>query len=207
MKNPWLQIPAEDYEKHMSHPSVMQLQMLDNVFKNILDDIDPNSIAILGCTAGNGFQHLINRELESVVGIDINFSYLAECKAWFIQDVKNLQFICADLNEIEITAESFDLVHAALIFEYVDVDVVLSKIAKWLKPGGSLTVVLQLPNEALTLVSKTPVESVNILSSFMKLVDPEWMHLKAKKYGLDEVNNYKIKLETGKNFSVLYFKK
>jgi SAM-dependent methyltransferase len=207
MQNPWLQIPSEDYEKHMSHRSVMQLQMLDNIFENVLNELHPNSVAVLGCTAGNGFQHLLNREFEKVVGIDINFSYLAECKAWFVQDIQNLQLICADLNKLEITDKSFDLIHAALIFEYIDVEIVLSKISNWLKPGGVLTVVLQMVCETSTSISETEVESIKLLNTIMKLVKPEEFELRAIKCGLVKTKNYKIKLESGKNFLVMFFQK
>ena len=206
-KNPWLQIPAEEYEGHMSAPNVMQLQMLDEVFENVLNEFSPRSICVPGCTAGNGFQHLVNRDFDRVVGIDINREYVGECRNWFIQDVRNLQLICADLNELELINPMFDLIHAALIFEYVDVDILLTKIANWLKPNGVLTVVLQLPSDSSSPVSETSYPSVKILIPFINLVEPRTFISKAGKCGLFLINQSEIQLAAGKRFVRTDFKK
>lgn len=206
-KNPWLQISSEDYAGHMSAPSVMQLQMLDEIFENVLNEFSPSSICILGCTAGNGFQHLIGREFDRVVGVDINPEYVGECRNWFVQDVQNMQLICADLNELELINPTFDLIHAALIFEYVDVDRLLSKISEWLRPEGILSVVLQMPSETSSTVSESPYQSVKMLTPFIKLVDAEEFKKKAETNGLMLTQETEIKLSTGKLFTKAYFKK
>lgn len=207
INNPWLQISSEDYEHHMSAPNVGQLQMLDEIFENVLNEFSPGSIAVLGCTAGNGFQHLVNRELERVVGIDINFKYLAECRAWFVQDIVNLQLICADLNEIELSGPTFDLIHAALIFEYVNAEKLLEKIYGWLKPDGILSVVLQLSSEKTEPVSDTPYQALKLLSSFMHLADVKEFKERAYAIGFSEDREPEIKTIGGKNFIEMYFKK
>jgi SAM-dependent methyltransferase len=181
--------------------------MLDEIFENVLNEFSPGSIAVLGCTAGNGFQHLVNRELERVVGIDINFKYLAECRAWFVQDIVNLQLICADLNEIELSGSIFDLIHAALIFEYVNAEKLLEKIFGWLKPDGILSVVLQLSSEKSEPVSDTPYQALKLLSSFMHLADVKEFKEKAYAIGFSEDREPEIKTIGGKNFIEMYFKK
>jgi SAM-dependent methyltransferase len=206
-KNPWLDIPSEDYEHHMSAPNVGQLQMLDEIFENVLNEFSPGSVAVLGCTAGNGFQHLVNREFERVVGIDINFKYLAECRAWYVQDVQNLQLVCGDLNEIELDDSIFNLVHAALIFEYVESDRLLEKVFHWLKPGGILSIVLQLSNEKVEPVSDTPYQSLKQLSNFMHLADVNDFKERAFAIGFTEGKEPEIKSLSGKNFIEMYLKK
>ena len=57
------------------HP-VMQLQCLDEIFERFIIEFSPRSICVLGFTAGNGFQHLVNRDFERIVGIDINPEYV-----------------------------------------------------------------------------------------------------------------------------------
>jgi SAM-dependent methyltransferase len=198
--NPWLDIQIEDYEKHMAAPSVIQLQMLDTIFEEVLDKSSPASVCVLGCTAGNGFQHLINRNLKRVVGIDINQIYLAECRAWFIEDVPNLELICADLNEFDLNEDVFDLIHAALIFEYVEVGPVLAKIHKWLKPGGILSVVLQIPSELSSPVSETNCVPLQRLSSLMHLIKPADFKDIASENGLMELGSKEIELKKGKSF-------
>ncbi|MCX6169772.1 MAG: class I SAM-dependent methyltransferase [Ignavibacteriales bacterium] len=206
-ENPWLQIPLEDYEGHMSASNVQQLQMLDELFEEILNEFSPKSLCVLGSTAGNGFQHLIQRTIDRVVGIDINFKYTSECRAWFIQDISNLQLICADLNEIELADSVFDLIHAALIFEYVDVEKLLTKIYRWLKPSGILSVVLQLPCENSGAVSETQFQSVKVLEPFIKLVEPDEFKRKAEEQQLFCEDEIEIELSTGKPFLKASFRK
>ncbi len=201
-KNPWLQISAEDYEGHMSAPKVAQLQMLNKIFADVLNELHPQSIAVLGCTTGNGFEHLINKNIERIVGVDINPDYISICKNRFERSLPKLELICADLNKAEFPDLSFDLIHAALVFEYVKVELLLSKISRWLRPNGILSVVLQLPSETSSPVSETPYQSIKLLSPVINLIDPQEFRDKAKKCGLEEVKNYKIKLESGKSFSV-----
>jgi SAM-dependent methyltransferase len=205
--NPWLQISADDYEKHMSSPNVAQLQLLSDIFANALTEYSPDSVGVLGCTAGYGFERLINSNVGTVVGIDINLTYLAECKAWFIEDVQNLNLICADLNEFELVDSAFDLIHAALIFEYIDVDKLLLKISNWLKPNGVLIVVLQLPGKTASPVSDTENESIKLLNSIMKLVSLEEFNKTINSCGLIEVNSYVHKIFSGKSFYVGSYRK
>ena len=206
-KNPWLQIPTSDYEGHMSAPTVMQLQLLDEIFENVLNELTPKSICILGSTAGNGFQHLIDRDLDLVVGIDINQEYLFECRNWFVQDVNNLNLICADLDQLELVNPKFDLIHAALIFEYVAVDSLLLKISNWLQPGGILSALLQLPSKDSAVVSDSPYQSVKLLLPVIKLVDPEIFMQSALRCGLIPDGQSVVTLPTGKSFIQVFFKK
>lgn len=206
-KNPWLQIPAEDYEGHMSAPNVAQLQMLNKIFADVLNEFHPQSIAILGCTTGNGFEHLIDKQIGRIVGVDINHEYLAICKNRFEKSLPKMEMICADLNEADFPYSSFDLIHAALVFEYVEVELLLSKISRWLRPSGILSVVLQLPTETSAPVSETPYQSLKLLSPVMKLVEPEEFRDITKSCGFNETKNLKIKMKSGKSFSILLFQK
>ncbi|MFA5805241.1 MAG: class I SAM-dependent methyltransferase [Melioribacteraceae bacterium] len=206
-KNPWLEISAEDYEGHMSSPNVAQLQMLNKIFADVLNEFQPKSIAVLGCTTGNGFEHLIGKNIERIIGVDINHEYLAICKTRFEKSLPQLELICADLNEAEFPNSSFDLIHAALVFEYVEVELLLSKISCWLRQNGILSIVLQLPSEESAPVSETPYQSLKLLSPVMKLIEPEEFREEARKYKLKETRNYKMKLKSGKSFSIILFQK
>ena len=76
MKNPWLSIPIDDYEGHMGSPAVAQLQPLSELFAGVLASSRPKSLAVFGCAAGNGFEHIDPSITERVVGVDINPAYL-----------------------------------------------------------------------------------------------------------------------------------
>ena len=84
MPNPWLTISAEDYEAHMASPEVGQLQVLNQLFKVVLEEHRPESMAVLGCSTGNGFEHIDPSTTRRVVGIDINPSYLAVARKRFL---------------------------------------------------------------------------------------------------------------------------
>jgi hypothetical protein len=58
--NPWLQIPASDYEGHMGLPEVNQSAFLANVFRTSLADYDSRSVLYIGCATGNGLAHICN---------------------------------------------------------------------------------------------------------------------------------------------------
>jgi trans-aconitate methyltransferase len=205
--NPWQQIPSNEYEAHMSAPHVQQLQILNEIFRKVLDQFNPRSICVLGCTNGNGFEHLIGRETETILGVDINYKYLAECRAWFAEDLPALNLVCANIDEFEMSNSNLDLIHAALIFEYIDVKRAIHKVSNWLRYGGILSVVLQLNSETSEPVSETPYESIKNLSSIIKLVDERNFVYTAEKSGLKEIYSTQINLQKGKKFYVGYFKK
>lgn len=205
--NPWLQIPSNEYEVHMSAPGVQQLQVLNEIFRKVLDQFNPRSLCILGCTNGNGFEHLIGRELDTIIGVDINYRYLAECRAWFAEELPSLNLLCVDIDQLDLHHSGLELIHAALIFEYVDEKKLLAKISGWLNYGGILSVVLQMPSDSSEPISETEFESIKKLSSIIKLVDVKEFAYLAEKNGLKEIYSSYIPLQKGKKFFVGYFKK
>ena len=88
MNNIWNSIPLEDYEQHMLHKTVGQLQLLNDLTKKYLGTIKPNSVLILGIAGGNGLEHINNTITKEVIGIDINEKYLEEN---FLPDKKSLK--------------------------------------------------------------------------------------------------------------------
>lgn len=205
--NPWLNIPLDDYEAHMSDPNVLQHQALSKIFGEIINRYAPNSIAVLGCSGGNGFEHLVNKNITRLVGIDLNPDYLNICEERFYSSIPNLELICSDLNELDLEPNSFDLIHAALIFEYVEIEVMLHKIVRWLKPGGFCSIVLQLKSEKSPLVSNTPYNSLQILGDKIKLVEPDEFTKLVNKYYLFRVHSEVMELKLGKKFLVQCYQK
>ena len=76
MTNPWLRIPASDYEGHMSSPNVDQQPFLAQTFEESLDKHDSSAIALLGCATGNGLEYVNKDATQRVTAIDINPEYL-----------------------------------------------------------------------------------------------------------------------------------
>jgi ubiquinone/menaquinone biosynthesis C-methylase UbiE len=198
MQNPWLKIPAEDYEKHMSAPHVAQLQFLNDLFRQLLFEHKPEKILFAGCTTGNGFEHIDFKFTNRVVGIDINEEYLKIARERFSD--KRIEFINNDVCMHNFGNQKFDLVHCALIFEYVDVQQCLNNLVKFLKDDGVLSVLLQLPSESHSIVSKTDYKSLESLGSIVKLVDVDLFKNLITQIGLKENSNRIITLESGKCF-------
>jgi hypothetical protein len=200
--NPWLTIPAADYEGHMSSPGVAQLQFLRAVFREQLTDLEPQAIAVLGCTTGNGFECIDPSVTSRVLGVDINPAYLRIAADRFADRLPGLELACADVAHLELPPASFDLVHCALILEYVDPAVVLPGAATALRDGGALVAVLQLATASGDKVSNTPYVSLRRLEPTMRLVDPRQLSQIATAVGLCEARSDRRTLDSGKSFWV-----
>jgi hypothetical protein len=59
MSNPWFDIPLEDYESHMSLPTVGQGQLIARQMEDLVLEHEPASVAVIGCAGGNGFERLV----------------------------------------------------------------------------------------------------------------------------------------------------
>jgi SAM-dependent methyltransferase len=206
-KNPWTEIPLADYEGHMSLPSVRQAQMLDAVFARDLRAYAPESVAVLGCAGGGGFRHMVSSPVKRVVGVDINPLYLAELRNRLGAAIPGLELVCGDLLDAPVNFPPVQLVHAALVFEYVDPARLLSRIREWLLPDGMLTAVLQLPSEKMAAITPTPFTSLSRLAPFMKLVPPAIFEAHAGNTGLVEESGEVVTPGTGKEFYVGRFRR
>jgi ubiquinone/menaquinone biosynthesis C-methylase UbiE len=201
--NPWLEIPADDYEGHMTQ--VGQLQALDRILAEVLAEVRPARLALPGCTTGNGLEHVDSSVTELVLGVDLNPLYLRTLQRRF-GALHGLHLVLADLRRFSVRPASFDLVHAALLLEYVDPAVALPEMARWLRPGGALSVVLQLPSAESAPVSETPYQSLKALALVMRLVASEELERIATGCGLSEERSWRVPLPRGKAFWVGLFR-
>ncbi len=156
MKNPWLDVPLADYEGHMALPGIEQAQLLADILAGTLEQFLPQSVAVLGCAGGNGFERIASG-VTRVVGVDINPRFVAEAGARFGGRLKNLELIVGDIQDDEVSFEPVDLIFAGLVLEYVNVEVVVARTASMLTAAGRLVTVLQLPSESHGQVSAVAV--------------------------------------------------
>lgn len=205
--NPWLQIPAADYEGHMASPQVGQLQMLNRVLGELLRRLQPAALAVPGCSAGNGFEHIDPAVTRRVVGIDIHPEYLDLLERRFSARLHGLELQCADLTDCDLTPEAFDLVYCALVLEYLDPRILVPKMARWTRPGGTLAIVLQLPTETGGTVSETPYTRLKRLQPILNLVSPEAVCCLAEGAELAADRSRKETMANGKAFQILCFVK
>jgi SAM-dependent methyltransferase len=204
--NPWLSISASDYEGHMGDPGVKQLQFLSGVFKDMLERYRPASVAVPGCTTGNGFEHIDPRTTQKVIGIDINPDYLSLLEKRFRSRIPGLELLCGDIAACALPPRSIGLVHCALILEYVEPESIVAKAVEWLAPGGVLSVVLQLPGGGHGNVTPTEFTSLERLDPVMRLVPPGEIDRLAAAAGFSPLESRVETLESGKQFHVAAYR-
>ena len=201
-ENPWLLIPAHEYDNHLAHPSVRQREFLDRVFAEVLNSCQPHSIALLGCATGGGLDHVDPCKVDRITAIDINSDYLEVTRSRFSRMLSQLELQQADLERCELEGGAYELIHCALVLEYVDTEIVIPKMARWLSRSGVLVMVLQLASPEIQAVIDTGCESLKRLEPIMRLHEPEDIRQVAASVGLCETDSAIERLETGKQFYV-----
>jgi SAM-dependent methyltransferase len=143
--NPWSLVPAADYEQQMGPQGADQLAPLSSIFQEAWLATQPERVLVVGCATGNGLEHVDPAVTRRVVGLDINLQYLGVCRQRFFGLGPRLELFCASAASWRSPPGSFDLVHAALIFEYLSPATLADQLADGVAPGGTVQVVLQLP--------------------------------------------------------------
>ncbi len=205
MRNPWLDIPLADYEGHMVLPYVAQSQLLSDLFAEALGEFSPTSVAVLGCAGGNGFERISPQVTKRLVGVDLNPAYNQEACRRFHNRIPTLELFTGDIQADAFDFSPVDLVFAGLLFEYVDVEVVLARIRSMLNVRGRLVTVVQLPNAEIPEVTPTPFTSLQALSPVMHLVPPELLERLAVAHGYEQIGTRAVESAGGKMFQIQTF--
>ena len=140
---------------------------------------------------------------RALVAVDINTEFVELVRSRYAKTLPQLELLEADIEACELEYRAFDLVHCALLLEYVDVNVVLKKMARWVSDTGVIVVVLQLAFPDSSPVSDTGCESLKLLK--MELHTPGEIRDKARCVRLKEVSSRTVALESGKRFYVGHF--
>lgn len=207
MDNPWLDIPASDYEAHMALPEVAQAQALSRLMGATLREHRPASLAVMGCSTGNGFERIDATCTRRVVGVDINHKYLKILGDRLRGRIPGLEPVCADVAAPTFGMAPVEMVFAGLIFEYVEVRAALRNIVRCLVPGGYLVAVLQEESLEADAVTHTPYTSLARLSLILRLVPPEAFSRSCSDLGLEQVKTGRVPLKQGKAFFVGQYRK
>jgi hypothetical protein len=201
--NPWLEIPEADYVGHMESALVGQRPVLRRLFGEILQLRLPQHVLLLGSTDGNGLESVDARVTSRVSCVDVNPVYLDSLRLRFPEPDFALDLHCADLLEHTFEGASFDLVHAALVFEYLDWRALLPRLVEALRPNGTLSLILQRPSAATPAVTPTPFTSLRRLEALFSFVDGDALTGQAASLGLTLVDRTIAPLPGGKSFDVL----
>jgi SAM-dependent methyltransferase len=207
MGNPWLEISESDYVGHMSSSAVNQRPVLGRLFGDALDSARPGAVLVLGCSTGNGFEHVDAAVTQRVTGVDLNPVYLRRLLERFPNPPFALDVRCADLAQYAFEPNACDLVHAALVLEYLDWLPLMPRLADTLRPRGTLSVVLQRPSVSSPLVTPTTFASLRSLESVFHFVEPDVPVARASGMGLGLEYRRTEPLPSGKGFEVLRFVK
>jgi hypothetical protein len=139
---------------------------------------------------------------KRIVGVDVNLQYLGVARQRFIGLGARLELFCAEAEKFRASPASFDLVHAALLFEYLHPEPLVRRIAEWLAPAGTCAAVLQLPGGQ---GPEAPTKTMQIIEKAMKLVPPDELTRLFEHYGLPLRRSKTVPLRGGKSFWVGVF--
>ncbi len=205
-RNPWLDIPLADYEGHMASPAIGQAPLLSDIFAEVLGAWSPESVAVLGCAGGNGFERIDPETTRRLVGVDLNPDYLEQARARFRGRIAGLELHAGDLQTTDFGFAPVDLVYAALVFEYVEAGTALSRIRNMLRRGGPLVTVVQLAGRGIPEIGPSPYPSLASLASVMHLVSPEELRSAATRHGFRQLGERTVQAG-GKHFQVQTFRR
>jgi hypothetical protein len=204
--SPWLDIPLADYEGHMALPEIAQARMLADELEGAVRLHTPSSVAIIGCSGGNGFERLISTTVERIVGIDINPTYVAAAWARFGTKLPQLALYVANIQDALPNIMPLEMIFAGLIFEYVNLRATMHNLRRLCAPGGTLVAVLQAPSAEAQAISPSPYRNLQRLGPAMRLRDTREVKGAAAEAGFAPAAKRNLTLPSGKSFSVLSFK-
>jgi SAM-dependent methyltransferase len=205
--NPWLEIPLKDYEAHMALPNVDQASLLADLFESACLHHAPNTLMLLGCAGGNGLERIAGAGHRRVIAVDINPEYVRVASSRFGKSFPEALFLTHYINRGPIALEPVDLVFAALLFEYVDLELALRNTRKMLAPQGVLVAVLQMKAAGLEAITPSPYEVLRSLNGFMKLHARQDFIDTAERLGFSLMSELTRRTSVGKEFAVLTFRK
>ncbi|MBN9031419.1 MAG: SAM-dependent methyltransferase [Rhizobiales bacterium 63-7] len=110
----------------------------------LLPDLRGRRVVDLGCGFGWFARYAVEHGAESVLGLDISEKMIARARADTPGD--RIAYEIADLDQLELPADRFDLAYSALAFHYVsDFARLVQTIHRSLRPGGHLVFTIEHP--------------------------------------------------------------
>jgi len=175
-----------------------QTQALDRIFAQTCARFMPKALCVLGCGTGCGLSCVDPASTKRVVGVDLNRKYLQLARKRNPQLEPVAEWMCASVESLSFPPRSFDMVHAALLFEYIAWRPAVAKITGWLRKAGVLSVVLQLPRGRR--ITPTRYRTIPLLRPVHRLVPPRQLLACAREMRMSPVATEEILLPGGKRF-------
>ena len=205
MSNPFLEIPLDVYEKHMSLDTIQQLPILNNVMKKQLQSYEVNSVIILGIAGGNGLEHIDTQKTDIVYGVDINEKYLEVCRQRYSKLNGHFKTVCVDLTNKDVKIPKAELVIANLFVEYVGYDAFAHHI-KVMSPKF-ISIIIQI-NEQDGFISESPyIHAFDRVSEVHHQMEENKLSDTLAEIGYSKLYREDIPLPNGKKFVQVDFLK
>ncbi len=203
MENPWEKIELFDYEKHMSHETVGQLQCLNSLMEGQLNRYPVKSVIVLGVAGGNGLEHIKKEKFKKVYGIDINRGYINECRTRY-EDISDiLECLCIDLTDKNAVIPEAEMIIADLLIEYIGYENFINIVLR-AKPKY-VSCVIQV-NEESGFISDSPYSNTfDGLSAVHRDIGREEISAAMEKIGYRLFYEINKSLKTGKSLLLLDF--
>jgi len=197
--NPWSVVQASDYERHMGAGphGLDQLGPLSTLFQEVVLATQPDRVLLVGCSTGNGLEHVDPSVTRRVVGVDVNLQHLGIARQRFLHLGPRLELYHSDIAEFRAASQSFDLVHAALILEYLHPEVLVRRVSEWLAERGAFSAVLQLPGGD---APEPPSRALQLIEKAMRVVPPDELGALCRGYGLALRRYKEVPLRHGRRF-------
>ncbi len=206
LANPWPDITAEDYERHMSHPAVRQEQALNAIFRSQYETYLPDKLLCIGIGTGNGLEHVGKETTRIVYGIDINEGFLETCESRYADRVDSLRTLCLDIHREFFTEDTVDLVIANLVLEFIDTERFIDQLKPVARNGTIVSVVFQVRHSA-PFISGSGIKAVACLSGYNREVDRSVLENRMEREGFVGIKELRHMLHDGKELVRLDFRK
>jgi len=202
--NPWLDIPLDDYERHMLHHLVGQANLLNTLTKKWLDDIKPETALFLGIAGGNGLEHIDTNITKQIYGVDINPDYLDTALKRYQHKIPSLLLMNLDIGQHTESICKADFIWAALVLEFTGIDKALEFCTNNICKGGHLIVSIQSNNNKQS-VSATGIESIKKAGEIFSMINPEDLLVRSAKKGYKLIGKEENGLPNGKSIITFHF--
>ncbi len=203
---PWLAVTAAEYEALMGPEGLDLLEPLSRAFALVYRAARPARVLVLGCGTGAGLEHVNPSITAQVVGIDLNLQYLAVARQRHQRLGARLALFCADARTAGLAEGGFDLVHAALLAEYLEPEALAAVMSRAAAPGGTCALVQRLPGGE-PAEEASPAESVRALAGATRLVEPGTLATLFAERGLRRAGAWEVAARGGRRLRVAAFRR
>ncbi|HEY3351554.1 MAG TPA: class I SAM-dependent methyltransferase [Thermoanaerobaculia bacterium] len=169
----------------MALPDVGQAQALASEFGRLLEERRPASVAVLGCSGGNGLERVDPAVTTRVVALDLNPAYVEATRVRFDRRFRAFEPVVCDVALAgEAPFRPVEFLFAGLVLEYVSLPAGLRFVRSGLERGGLFGCITQQASETLERVSPSPFSSLAALAPHMRLHAPGEVARRAGECGL-----------------------